>query len=148
MSENIQTIIDTIKGMTMLELSELVKTIEEEFGVRYDRRTDTQFSLYMKLLPKAKEAEQFAKENKCGKTVSIVCFEIASEYRGKGIASAFIERVCNDSKEKGYVAVEGYAKLSEERDDFDFQGPVHLYKKAGFVEVARENGQAIMRKML
>jgi large subunit ribosomal protein L7/L12 len=33
MSENIQTIIDTIKGMTMLELSELVKTIEEEFGV-------------------------------------------------------------------------------------------------------------------
>lgn len=91
---------------------------------------------------------QFAKENKCGKTVSIVCFEIAPEYRGKGIASAFIERVCNDSKEKGYVAVEGYAKLSEERDDFDFQGPVHLYKKAGFVEVARGNGQAIMRKML
>ena len=33
MSENIQKIIDTIKGMTMLELSELVKTIEEEFGV-------------------------------------------------------------------------------------------------------------------
>ncbi len=33
LSENIQTIIDTIKGMTMLELSELVKTIEEEFGV-------------------------------------------------------------------------------------------------------------------
>ncbi len=33
MSENIQTIIDTIKGMTMLELNELVKTIEEEFGV-------------------------------------------------------------------------------------------------------------------
>ena len=33
MSENIQTIIDTIKGMTMLELSELVKTIEEDFGV-------------------------------------------------------------------------------------------------------------------
>lgn len=33
MSENIQTIVETIKGMTMLELSELVKTIEEEFGV-------------------------------------------------------------------------------------------------------------------
>lgn len=91
---------------------------------------------------------QFAKENTCGKTVSIVCFEIAPEYRGKGIASAFIERVCSDAKEKGYVAVEGYAKLSEQRDDFDFQGPVQLYKKAGFVEIARENGQAIMRKFL
>ena len=91
---------------------------------------------------------QFAKENTCGKTVSIVCFEIAPEYRGKGIASAFIERVCSDAKEKGYVAVEGYAKLSESRDDFDFQGPVQLYKKAGFVEVTRKNGQAIMRKIL
>ena len=39
-------------------------------------------------------------------------------------------------------------KLSENRDDFDFQGPMQLYKKSGFVEVARENGQAIMRKML
>lgn len=91
---------------------------------------------------------QFAKDNTCGKTFSIVCFEIAPEYRGKGIASAFIERVCNDAKEKGYVAVEGYAKLTENRDNFDFQGPVQLYKKAGFIEVARENGQAIMRKML
>ena len=90
----------------------------------------------------------FAKENICGKTISIVCFEIAPEYRGIGIASAFIERVCNDAKEKGYMAVEGYAKFSEKRDNFDFQGPMQLYKKAGFVEVARQDGQVIMRKML
>lgn len=90
----------------------------------------------------------FAKGNICGKTISIVCFEIAPEYRGVGIASLFIERVCNDAKEKGYVAVEGYAKISEKRDDFDFQGPMQLYKKAGFVEVARQDGQVIMRKML
>lgn len=90
----------------------------------------------------------FAKENICGKTISIVCFEIAPEYRGVGIASLFIERVCNDTKEKGYVAVEGYAKISEKRDDFDFQGPMQLYKKAGFVEVARQDGQVIMRKNL
>ena len=90
----------------------------------------------------------FAKENICGKTISIVCFEIAPEYRGIGIASAFIERVCNDAKEKGYVAVEGYAKLSQKRDDFDFQGPMQLYKKSGFIEVARQDGQVIMRKNL
>lgn len=65
-----------------------------------------------------------------------------------GIASAFIERVCKDAKEKGYVAVEGYAVLSESRNDFDFQGPMYLYEKAGFIEIARENGQAVMRKML
>lgn len=91
---------------------------------------------------------EFARENICGKTVSIVCFEIAPEYRGMGIASAFIDRVCNDAKSNGYIAVEGYAKLSDKRNDFDYQGPIRLYEKAGFVEVARKNGQVIMRKVL
>ena len=91
---------------------------------------------------------EFARENICGKTVSIVCFEIAPEYRGMGIASAFIDRVCNDAKSNGYIAVEGYARLSDKRNDFDYQGPIRLYEKAGFVEVARENGQVIMRTML
>ena len=90
----------------------------------------------------------FARKNTCGKTISIVCFEIAPEYRGKGIALAFIDRVCSDAKSKGYAAVEGYAKLSDERNDYDYQGPVRLYQKAGFVEVARENGQVVMRKTL
>ena len=90
----------------------------------------------------------FARKNTCGKTISIVCFEIAPEYRGKGIALAFIDRVCSDAKTKGYAAVEGYAKLSDERNDFDYQGPVRLYQKSGFVEVARENGHVVMRKTL
>lgn len=91
---------------------------------------------------------QFAREKICGKTISIVCFEIAPEYRGRGIASAFIDKVCEDAKSKGYVAVEGYANLSDVRNDFDYQGPIRLYQKAGFVEAARENGQVIMRKIL
>lgn len=65
-----------------------------------------------------------------------------------GIASALIDRVCSDAKSKGYVAVEGYAKLSEQLNNFDFRGPVRLYQKAGFAEVVRENGQVVMRKML
>ena len=91
---------------------------------------------------------EFARKNACGKTISIVCFEIAPEYRGRGIASAFIDRVCHDAKAKGYAAVEGYARVSEERNDFDYQGPLRLYQKAGFVEAAREGKQVIMRKAL
>ena len=91
---------------------------------------------------------EFARKNACGKTVSIVCFEIAPEYRGMGIASAFIDRVCSDAKSEGYAAVEGYAKLSDQRNDFDYQGPVRLYQKAGFTEAAKENGLVIMRKVL
>ena len=90
----------------------------------------------------------FARENKCGKTVAIVCFEIAPGYRGKGIVSAFIERVCADAKANGYVAVEGYAKIIEYRDEYDFTGPVHLYEKAGFSRIVEQNGVAVMRKML
>ena len=89
----------------------------------------------------------FARKNTCGKTMSIVCFEIAPEYRGKGIASAFIEQVCSDAKKNGYAAVEGYAMISDERNEYEYQGPVGLYQKAGFVEVMRENGQVIMRKV-
>ena len=90
----------------------------------------------------------FARDNMCGKTISIVCFEIAPEYRGQGIASAFIERVCSDAKASGYAAVEGYAKISETRDEYDFTGPIHLYEKAGFVQVMECNGQVVMRKVL
>ncbi len=90
----------------------------------------------------------FARKNTCGKTISIVCFEIAPDYRGMGVASAFIEQVCSDAKANGYVAVEGYAILSDKRNDYDYQGPVELYQKAGFSEVMRENGQVIMRRIL
>ena len=62
----------------------------------------------------------FARDITCGKTISIVCFEIAPGYRGMGIASAFIERVCMDAKSKGYAAVEGYASLSDQWNDFDY----------------------------
>ena len=90
----------------------------------------------------------FARENKCGKTISIVCFEIAPGYRGMGLASAFIDRVCDDAKANGYIAVEGYAKMSVVRDEYDFTGPIRLYEKAGFTRIMEQNGQVIMRKVL
>lgn len=91
---------------------------------------------------------EFARENRCGKTVAIVCFEIAPGYRGQGIASALIERVCEDAKANGYVAVEGYAKTLEVRDEYDFTGPIHLYEKAAFSQIIEQNGISIMRKLL
>ena len=90
----------------------------------------------------------FARQITCGKTVAIVCFEIAPGYRGKGIASALINRVCDDAKKAGYIAVEGYAQVKDLRDEFDFTGPVRLFSKAGFNEVACQNGQIVMRKVL
>lgn len=91
---------------------------------------------------------EVARKKSGGKTISIVCFEIAPEYRCMGIVSAFIDRVCTDAKMKGYVAVEGYAKTNSERDNYDYNGPMRLYEKAGFSRIASQDGQIIMRKDL
>ena len=53
-----------------------------------------------------------------------------------------------DAKKNGYVAVEGYAKIIKQRDEYDFTGPIHLYEKAGLSCVMEHNGIAIMRKIL
>ncbi len=91
---------------------------------------------------------EIARKNTCGKTYSIVCFEIAPKYRGIGIATKFINRICNDAKEKGYKAVEGYSKIEKDYTLFDYNGPISLYEKAGFSEVLRSEKQIIMRKIL
>ncbi|WP_123608358.1 GNAT family N-acetyltransferase [Mobilisporobacter senegalensis] len=73
---------------------------------------------------------------------------MAPEYRDKGIATAFLERICIDAKARGYAAVEGYAKLCNDHVDYDYNGPIRLYEKVGFTEVKRQDEQVIMRKIL
>ena len=78
----------------------------------------------------------------------VVCFEIAPEYRGKGVATALLDRVVTDARAEGYAAVEGFPHRHDERDVWDFYGPVRLYEKAGFIEVSEQDGAAVMRKEL
>ena len=82
------------------------------------------------------------------KIKSIVCFEIAPEYRGKGIATALLSRVCADAEREGYDAVEVYPALRDKYDPLDFTGPVHLYEKAGFVKTAQHGKILVMQKAL
>ena len=79
---------------------------------------------------------------------AVVCFEIAPEYRGKGIATALLNRVVSDAKAEGYIAVEGFPQVHSERFEWDYTGPVSLYKKAGFTAVTKQDGSIIMRKEL
>lgn len=78
----------------------------------------------------------------------VACFEISPEYRGKDIATALLQRVIDDARAEGYLAIEGYPHKRDERYEWDFTGPVRLYQKAGFVETARHDNQIVMRKML
>lgn len=60
---------------------------------------------------------------------SVVCFEIAPEYRGRGIATALLQRVCEDALEDGYEYVEAYPVPRETTEALDFTGPIRLYEK-------------------
>lgn len=77
---------------------------------------------------------------------SVLCFEIAPNYRGQGIATALLNCVYEDAKAEGYDAVESYPQVHDHREIFDFTGPVRLYEKAGFVKVAEKGKVVIMRK--
>lgn len=89
-----------------------------------------------------------ANTNNIEKTKAVVCFEIAPEYRGKGIATTLLNRVCNDAETEGYSFIEGYPLLHENDNPFDYSGPVRLYEKAGFSKVIEKDGRMVMRKEL
>jgi GNAT superfamily N-acetyltransferase len=90
----------------------------------------------------------FARENACGSTVSIICFAIAPEYRRQGVASALLERVIADARSQGFAAVEGYVNMKHAGAYWDHTGPARLYEKFGFVEAARQDTRVVMRKEL
>lgn len=79
---------------------------------------------------------------------AVVCFEIAPAYRGKGIATALLQRVIDDAIAEEYTAIEGFPVIRNERYEWDCTGPVRLYEKAGFLKVSERDGKMIMRKAL
>lgn len=66
------------------------------------------------------------------KTRSIFCFAIANDYRRKGVASALLNKVIEDSTKLGYLFVEAYPKKKLKGMD-DFEGPIEMYLKQGFM---------------
>lgn len=83
-----------------------------------------------------------------GQIKSVVCFEISPEYRGKGIATQLLNRVCDDAKMEGYDFVEVYPVEQMQNNVLAFTGPIHLYEKAGFTEFSRTGTTIVMRKAL
>lgn len=79
---------------------------------------------------------------------AVVCFEIAPEFRGKGVATALLRQVLADAKAEGYNAVEGFPVVRSERYEWDCAGPIRLYEKMGFTKTAEQDGSVVMRKEL
>ena len=83
-----------------------------------------------------------------GQVKSVVCFEIAPGYRGKGISTQLLNRVCADAQREGYDFVEAYPSEREQESSQAYTGPIRLYEKAGFKVFSRIGSTIIMRKPL
>lgn len=83
-----------------------------------------------------------------GRVKIAACFEIAPEYRMKGVATALLTRVCEDAKKQGYLAVEAFPCVRAERYEWDNCGPIRLFEKLGFVKIAEKDDYLAMRKSL
>jgi GNAT superfamily N-acetyltransferase len=92
------------------------------------------------------EEETLTRKDGSEKIKAVTCFTIAPEYRGRGIASALLERVVADAESEGYAAVEGYPRLHDCRDPYDYTGPVSMFEKAGFRKTAEKGKLIIMRR--
>ena len=97
---------------------------------------------------KRQENDYYIAPGEKGKIKSIVCFEIAPEYRGKGVAKALLQRVCEDAKRDGFERVEVYPQMTDNYSALDFTGPLAMYQNAGFEEIDRQGKTIVMSKVL
>lgn len=80
--------------------------------------------------------------------IAVVCFEIAPDYRGKGVATALLNRVILDAKANGFSSVVSFPVKRNEKYDWDCAGPIRLYEKAGFQKISEHGDVVIMKKEL
>lgn len=79
---------------------------------------------------------------------SIVCFIIAPEYWRKGIATALLQRICDDYTDKGYTYVEAYPRKGDLSCALHYHGPMSMYQNAGFTVYKSFSEFDIVRKKL
>ena len=78
----------------------------------------------------------------------VVCFLVAPELRGKGIATKLLERVCADAVAGGYDFIEGYPPAGDCDMYAAHHGTVGLFEKCGFGIHKQAGKDCIMRKYL
>jgi len=64
--------------------------------------------------------------------ISIACFVIQKEYRGKRVAQRLLERVIKDAKANKKKVIEAYPSRRSKSEFGNFTGPYSMYEKNGF----------------
>lgn len=79
---------------------------------------------------------------------SVVCFLVAPDRRGKGVAAALLERACSDAAAEGYDCIEGYPLTGECSPYAAHHGTIPLFEKCGFTIHRAFEHDAVVRRYL
>jgi len=88
---------------------------------------------------------------------STVCFTVAKDHRGKGVASALLDAACASFRREGLSVAEGYPTTAPPSGPYADQipwtahhhtGPLEMYLRAGFAVSAQFERFAVVRKQL
>jgi len=82
------------------------------------------------------------------KILSIVCFMIAPNMRGKGVATELLEHICLNAKNEGFSMIEAYPMKEKGNNFVHYHGPPGLYEKKGFSVYKELEKDLIMRKYI
>jgi len=79
------------------------------------------------------------------KVLSIVCYLVKPEMRGKGVATELLKAVCKDAQERGFDYIEAYPGTNDDGTPH-YHGNFSMYEKQGFYPVQQTQEGAIVRK--
>jgi GNAT superfamily N-acetyltransferase len=82
------------------------------------------------------------------KIKSIVCFIVASDMRGKGIATRLLDRICSDVEKEDFSCIEAYPIKGKGNCFEHFPGPYKLYERKGFSIYKEFEKDMIVRKYI
>ena len=81
-------------------------------------------------------------------TGAIVCFVVAKEHRGKGVATQLLDAALQSLRQQGMTWAEGYPRRSATTEAANYHGPLSLFTEAGFQTVRELPTLWIVRKRL
>ena len=81
------------------------------------------------------------------KIKSVFCYTIDPAFRGKGIASMLLKKVCEDAQRDGFDCVEAYPNINYLDEEQDFMGPIGMYEKLGFTMDYMDGSKCVMRRV-
>ena len=79
---------------------------------------------------------------------AIVCFVIASRYRGHGVARTLLGSACDSLAKQGFSIAEAYPSKQGGSDALEYRGPLKLYLEAGFAPFRETPRWVVVRKEL